>query len=54
VAKLVENKKFKANADSPMPVAATSGGRHTFVPFAMKDSGRLGAYAQAALQKKKK
>ena len=46
-AKQVEDKKFKTNADSPKHVVA-HGGRHTFVPFAMEDGGRIGAHGQAA------
>ena len=49
-AKLVEDKKFKKDADSPHPVSAAAGGRHTLVPFAIEDGGRLGAHAQAALR----
>ena len=47
--KLVEDKKFKAYAVSPMPFVTGTSGRHTFVPFAMEDGGRLGAHAQATL-----
>jgi len=49
VAKLVEERKFKKDADSPQPDATAAGGRHTFVPFAMEDGGRLGAHAHATL-----
>ena len=42
-AKQGEDKKIKADADSPRPVAATHGWRHMLVPFAMKDGGRIGA-----------
>ena len=49
-AKLVEDRKFKKNADSPQLVAVAVGGRHTFVPFAMEDGGRLGAHAHATLK----
>ena len=49
-AKLVEDKKFKKDADSPQHVAVAAGGRHTFVLFAMEDEGRLGAQAHATLK----
>ena len=48
-AKMVEDKKFKADSDSLRPLASIVGGRPTLVPFAMEDGGRLGAHAQAAL-----
>ena len=38
--------KFKTNADSPNPVSVSHGGRHTLVPFAMEDGGRIGAHGQ--------
>ena len=43
--KLVEDRNFKGDADSPMPAATVVGGHPTFVPFAMGDGGRLGAHA---------
>jgi len=49
-AKQVEDKKFKADADSSHPVAAQHGGRHRCIPFAMEDGGRIGAHGQAALR----
>jgi len=48
--KQVEDKKIKADADSPRPVAAAHGGRHMLVPFAMEDGGRIGAHGQATLR----
>jgi hypothetical protein len=50
VAKHAEDKKFKADADSPKPVAATHGGCHRLVPFVMEDGGTIGAHGQAALR----
>jgi hypothetical protein len=50
-AKKVEDKKFKANADSPKPASTSNGGRHMLVPFAMEDGGRIGAHEQVALRK---
>jgi hypothetical protein len=49
-AKQVEDKKLKANADSPRPVAAAHGGRHMLVPFAVEDGGRIGAHGHASLR----
>ena len=46
----MEDRKLKKDADSPHPVAVAAGGRHTFVPFAMEDGGRLGAHAHATLK----
>ena len=48
-AKQVEDRKSKTYADSPHPVPARHGGRHTLVPFAMEDGGRIGAHGQATL-----
>ncbi len=48
--KLVNDRKFKKDADCPQPVAVATGGRHTFVPFAMEDGGGLGAHAHATLK----
>ena len=41
VAKLAEEKKFKADEKSPEPVSSKHGGDHVFVPFAMEDGGTL-------------
>ena len=49
-AKQVEDKKFRAGADSIHPVSAQHGKRHRFIPFAMEDGGRIGAHGQAALR----
>ena len=49
-AKLVEDRKFKKDANSPQPVAVAAGGRPIFVPFAMEDGGRLGSHAHATLK----
>ena len=49
-AKQVEDRKFKADADSPQPVSVQHGGRHRFIPFAMEDGGRIGAHGHAALR----
>ena len=49
-AKLVEDRKFYADEVSERPVAKIHGGRHTLVPFAVEDGGRLGAHAQAFLR----
>ncbi len=49
-AKQVEDKKFRADADSIHPLSAQHGGRHRFNPlFAMEDGGMIGAHGQAAL-----
>ena len=50
VAKLAEDKKFKADEKSPEPVSSKHGGDHVFVPFAMhmEDGGTLGAHAFGA------
>ena len=50
VAKLAEDKKFKADEKSPEPVSSKHGGDHVFVPFAMEDGGTLGAHALALLK----
>ena len=39
--KQVEDAKFKADLASAHPISAAYGGRHTFVPFAMEDGGRI-------------
>ena len=49
-AKLVEDKKFYADKISERPTAKIHGGRHTLVPFAVEDGGKLGAHAQAFLR----
>ena len=50
VAKLAEDKKFKADEMSSQPVSCKHGGDHVFVPFAMEDGGTLGAHAHALLK----
>ena len=40
-AKQVEDKNFKADADSANPVSTIHGGRHRFMSFAMEDRGRI-------------
>ena len=50
VAKLAEDKKFKADELSSQPVSCKHGGDHVFVPFAMEDGGTLGAHAHALLK----
>ncbi len=49
-AKKVENTKFISDQTSANPVSTARGGRHTFVPFAMEDGGRIGAHGQAVLR----
>ena len=51
VAKLAEDKKFKADEKSPEPISSKHGGDHVFVPFAMEDGGTLGAHALALLKR---
>ena len=51
VAKLAEDKKFKADEMSSQPVSCKHGGDHVFVPFAMEDGGTPGAHAHALLLK---
>jgi hypothetical protein len=48
--KLVEVRKFYADNTSEWHVARIHGGKHTFVPFAIEDGGRLGAHAHAFLR----
>ena len=48
--KQVEDKKFKADADSASPVSTVHGGRHRLIPFAMEDGGRIGAHGLVALR----
>ena len=48
-AKQVEDTKFKANLTSTHPISAAYGGRHTFVPLAMEDGGRIGSNGYAVL-----
>ena len=50
MAKLAEDKKFKADEMSSQPVSCKHGGDHDFVPFAMEDDGTLGAHANALLK----
>ncbi len=48
--KQAEDKKFKADADSPKPVVASNESSHTFVPFAVEDGERMGrAHAHVTL-----
>jgi len=49
-AKLAEDRKVYAYKTSERPVARIHGGRHTLVPFAVEDGGRLGAHAQSLLR----
>ena len=42
---MVEDLKLYADKISKRSVARTHGGRHTLVPFAVEDGGRLGAHA---------
>jgi hypothetical protein len=49
-AKLLEDRKFYADKTSERPAAKFHGGRHTLVPFAVEDGGRLGAHAQTFLR----
>jgi hypothetical protein len=49
-AKLVENRKFYADKTSERPATRIHGGRHTLVPFAVEDGGRLGAHALPLLR----
>jgi len=49
-AKQAEDRKFLADMTSSQPIAASNGGHHVLVPFAMEDGGRLGAHAQALLR----
>ena len=49
-AKQLEDKKFKADADSIHPVSAQHGRRQRFIPFAIEDGGRIGAHGQATLR----
>ncbi len=48
-AKQVEDMKFYADKATERPVARIHGGRHTLIPFAVEDGGRLGAHAQSFL-----
>ena len=50
LAKLAEDKKFKADELSSQPISCKHGGDHVFVPFAMEDGGTLGAHAHALLK----
>ena len=49
-AKHVEDKKSKVDDDSTKPVAVAHGGRHTCMPFAIEDGGRIGAHEQATFR----
>jgi len=49
-AKKVEGTKFKAGQISAHPVSSVHEGRHTFVPFAIEDGGRIGAHGQDVLR----
>jgi len=49
-AKQVEDRKFKADADSVNLVSTLHGGRHMLIPFAMEDGGRIGEHGLAALR----
>ena len=44
-AKMVEDRKLYADMTSDRPNARIHGGRHTLVPFAIEDGGRLGTHA---------
>ncbi len=46
----MEDTKFKADMTSALPISAAYGGRHTFVPFAMEDGGRIEAHGHAFLR----
>ena len=46
----MEIRKFYADKTSERPDAKIHGGKHTLVPFAIEDGGRLGAHAQAFLR----
>jgi hypothetical protein len=46
----VENRKFLREKTSRQPIAAPHCGRHVLVPFAIEDSGRLGAHTQTLLK----
>jgi len=46
----MEDKKFKADADSANPISTIHGGRNSFIPFAMEDRGMIGAHGQAVLR----
>jgi hypothetical protein len=48
-AKQAEDKKFLADMTSSQPIAASHGGQHVLVPFAMEDGGSLGAHAKEHL-----
>ena len=49
-AKQVEDTKFKADMTSAHPISTANGGRHTFVPFAIEDGGRIGAHGQVVMR----
>ena len=48
--KLVEDRKFYADKVSERLATKIHGGRHTLVPFAVEDGGRLGAHVHAFLR----
>ena len=49
-AKLVEDRKFYVDKISERHAAKIHGRRHTLVPFAVEDGGKLGAHAHALLR----
>jgi hypothetical protein len=49
-ARQVENTKFKADNTLAHPISVAYGGRHTFVPFAIEDGGRIAAHGQSVLR----
>jgi hypothetical protein len=49
-AKQAEDRKFLADMTSSHPIAASNGGHHVLVPFAMEDGGMLGAHARVLLR----
>jgi len=49
-AKQAEDRKFLKDRTSSQPIAASNGGQHVLVLFAMEDGGRLGAHAEALLR----
>ena len=49
-AKKVEDTNLRSDQTSANPISTAHGGRHTFVPFAMEDGGRIGAHGLAVLR----
>ncbi len=49
-AKKMEDTKLRSDQTSANPVSTAHGGRHTFVPFAMEDGGKIGAHGRAILR----